>query len=86
VGSVDEVVARITGADDRGAEGEKERRVRIIARIRVGGGMMRTLPSEEELKRIKGEPYVSETIRRSMERVGATIREVGSEGEVEVDG
>jgi len=42
VGSVDEVVARITGADDRGAEGEKERRVRIIARIRVGGGMTRT--------------------------------------------
>ena len=38
------------------------------------------MPSEEELKRIKGEQYVSEMIRRSMERVGATIREVGSEG------
>ena len=44
------------------------------------------MPSEEELKRIKGEPYVSEMIRRGMERAGATIREVGSEGEVEVDG
>jgi hypothetical protein len=44
VGSVDEVVAKITGgADDRGAEEEKRGkvRVRIIARIRVGGGMMR---------------------------------------------
>jgi hypothetical protein len=38
------------------------------------------MPNEEELKRIKGEPYVSEMIRRSMERVGATIREVGSDG------
>ena len=38
------------------------------------------MPSEEELKRIKGEPYVSEMIRRSMKRVGATIREVGSKG------
>ncbi len=38
------------------------------------------MPNEEELKRIKGEPYVFEMIRRSMERVGATIREVGSEG------
>jgi hypothetical protein len=44
VGSVEDVVARITGADDRGAEGEKKRRVRVrmIARIRVGGGMTRT--------------------------------------------
>ena len=39
VGSVEDVVARITGADDRGAEWEKRRRVRVrmIARIRVGG-------------------------------------------------
>jgi hypothetical protein len=36
-GSIDEVIARITGAVDRGAEGEKKRRVRIIARIRAGG-------------------------------------------------
>jgi len=43
VRSVEDVVARITGADDRGAEWEKRRvRVRMIARIRVGGGMTRT--------------------------------------------
>jgi len=38
-GSIDEVIAGITGgAVDRGAEGEKRRmvRVRMIARIRVG--------------------------------------------------
>jgi hypothetical protein len=44
-GSIDEVIARITGgADDRGAEEEKKRgkvRVRMIARIRAGGGMMK---------------------------------------------
>jgi len=36
---VEDVIARITGADDRGAEWEKRRRVRVrmIARIRVGG-------------------------------------------------
>jgi hypothetical protein len=43
VGSVEDVVARITGgADEHGAEGEKKRRVRMIARIRIGGGMTRT--------------------------------------------
>jgi len=44
VESVEEVVARITEeAVDRGAEWEKRRvRVRMIARIRVGGGMTRT--------------------------------------------
>ena len=42
VGSVDEVVARITGAGDRGAEGKRRKvRVKIIARIRVGSGMTR---------------------------------------------
>jgi hypothetical protein len=44
------------------------------------------MPSEEELKRVKGELYVSEMMRRSMERAGATIGEVGSEEEVKVDG
>ncbi len=33
------------------------------------------MPSEEELKRIKGEPYVFEMIRRSMERAGAMMGE-----------
>ena len=39
MGSVEDVIARITGADDRGAEWEKRRRVRVrmIARIRAGG-------------------------------------------------
>jgi hypothetical protein len=32
------------------------------------------------------ELYVSEIIRRDMERAGATIGEVGSEGEVKIDG
>jgi len=43
VESVEEVVARITEeAVDRGAEWKKRRvRVRMIARIRVGGGMAR---------------------------------------------
>jgi len=46
VESVEEVVARITGgADDRGAErGRRRVRVRIIARIKVGGGMTRAQP------------------------------------------
>jgi hypothetical protein len=48
------------------------------------------LPSEEELKKVKSGLYVSEIIRRSMERAEATIRRIGSEGsckeEVEVDG
>jgi hypothetical protein len=48
------------------------------------------MPSEEELKRVMSELYVSEIIRRDMERAGATIggmRSEGScEGEVEVDG
>jgi hypothetical protein len=37
VGSVEDVVARITGAEKKG----RGMRVRIIARIRVGGGMTR---------------------------------------------
>ena len=86
MGSIDEVVARITGADDHGAEGEKERRVRIIARIRVGGGMMRALPSEEELKRVMSELYASEIMRRGMERAGATMPEASCKGEVKADG
>jgi len=43
-GSVEEAVTRITGeADDRGAEGKKGRmvRIRMVARIRAGGGMTR---------------------------------------------
>jgi hypothetical protein len=45
VGSVEEVVARITGAGDRGAEGKRRKvRVKIIARIRVGSGMTRAQP------------------------------------------
>jgi hypothetical protein len=44
------------------------------------------MPSEEELKRVKSELYASEIRRRDMERAGATIGGVGSEGEVEVDG
>jgi hypothetical protein len=48
------------------------------------------MPSEEELKRIKSELYTSETMRRNMERAGATIGEIGSEwsceGKVEADG
>jgi hypothetical protein len=43
--SVEEAVARITGeADDREAEGKKRRmvRIRMVARIRAGGGMTRT--------------------------------------------
>jgi hypothetical protein len=42
------------------------------------------LPSGEELKKVKGELYVSEMIRRSMERAGATIGGIGSEGEVKL--
>jgi hypothetical protein len=41
------------------------------------------MPSEEELKRIKSELYVSEMIRRNMERAGATIGGIGSEGSCE---
>jgi len=43
------------------------------------------MPSEEELKRVMSELYVSEIIRRSMERAGATIGGIRSE-EVKVDG
>jgi hypothetical protein len=44
------------------------------------------LPSEEELKKVKGELYASEMIRRDMEGTGATIGGIGSEGEVKMDG
>jgi len=44
------------------------------------------MPSEEELKRIKGEPYVFEMIRRSMERAGATMPEASCKREVKADG
>jgi hypothetical protein len=44
------------------------------------------MPSEEELKRVKGELYISEIIRSSMEGAGATIGGIESEGEVKVDG
>jgi len=44
------------------------------------------MPSEEELKRVMSELYVSEMIRRNMKRAGAMIGGVRSEGEVEVDG
>jgi hypothetical protein len=40
------------------------------------------MPSEEELKRVMGELYVSEMVRRDMERAGAVM----GEGEVRVDG
>jgi hypothetical protein len=43
------------------------------------------LPSGEELKRVMSELYVSEMIRRDMERAGAMIGG-GSEGEVKADG
>jgi hypothetical protein len=44
------------------------------------------MPSGEELKRVMSELYASEIIRRDMERAGATIGGMGSEGEVKVDG
>jgi hypothetical protein len=48
------------------------------------------MPSEEELKRVKGELYTPEIMRGDMEGAGATIREIGSEGscegEVKADG
>jgi hypothetical protein len=44
------------------------------------------MPSEEELKRVKGELYVSEIIRSGMEGAGATIGGIEGEGEVKVDG
>jgi len=40
------------------------------------------MPSEEELKRVMSELYVSEMVRRNMERAGAVM----GEGEVKVDG
>jgi hypothetical protein len=40
------------------------------------------MPSEEELKRVMSELYVSEMMRRDGERAGAVM----GEGEVEVDG
>jgi hypothetical protein len=49
------------------------------------GGMKRKygrMPSEEELKRVMSELYVSEMVRRNMERAGAVM----GEGEVKVDG
>jgi hypothetical protein len=44
------------------------------------------MPNEEELKKVKSELYASETIRRNMERAGATIGGIESEGEVKIDG
>jgi hypothetical protein len=39
------------------------------------------LPSEEELKKVKGELYASETMRRNMERAGATMPGASCKGE-----
>ena len=44
------------------------------------------LPSEGELKKVKGELYASETMRRNMERAGATMPGGVMQGGVKVDG
>jgi hypothetical protein len=44
------------------------------------------MPSEEELKRVKSELYVSEIIRSGMEGAGAMMGGIEGEGEVKVDG